>query len=186
MRYKYTFAWKAQVHSFKNDDKNALLAEVKAFMLKNNITFNENDLSIGIDRQSRVTAQKKKIGLKEAMSGANAVIKYLGGNSVSNDEIVRRSYICESCPLKNQIGGCGPCGAAGKIASFVNIVRQKMGISIAIPNSTKSSYCGFCDCALALLLVTKRENFHKELPEVNSKRPDNCWLKTTSKNFSNE
>jgi hypothetical protein len=186
MKYKYTFVWKGQLRSFDNEDKNALLADVSAYLNKNNINFTQADLSKAIDRQSKLTPTKKKLALRDVVAGANAVIRYMGGSSVSNDEIIRRSFICEGCPLIEKIGGCGPCGAAGKISSFVNNVRQKMGISIAIPNQTKNSYCGICGCSLALLVVTRKENFHKESSEENSKRPDRCWLKETSTNFTNE
>lgn len=186
MKYKYSFAWKGKLESFSNDDKNALIAMASEFFKKNNINFSASDLSKGIDRQSKLTTAKKTLSLRDVVSGANAVIKYMGGSSVSNNEIVRRSFICEMCPMIEKIGGCGPCGAAGKISSFVNAVRQKMGISIAIPNQTKNSYCGICGCSLALLVVTKKENFHQESLEENSKRPDKCWLKTTSTNFTNE
>ena len=186
MKYKYSIAINGKFYKFSNHDKLVLLSQVSEFLRDNNIIFSEADLLKAIERQSKISEQKKKLSFKQAVYGANALIRYAGGDSVSYKEIERRSSICSNCPLISEVEKCGPCGTAGKIARFIGEMKTKLKLSYPIPEEIKYSYCGVCDCSLALMTVTKIENFHKESNLINERRPDCCWLKTTSKNYSNE
>ena len=187
MIYKYSTVVKGKLYKFSSQHKDVIMSDVMGFFNENNIMFDKKDLSNQIDRQSSpFNTKKKSITLSDAATGAMALIKYAGGSAVSDNELIRRSSICESCPLIDRIGGCSSCGAAGMIARFANTVRQKLSMQSAIPSSVKSSYCGVCNCSLALMVVTKIENFKEEPSIQNNQRPDNCWLKKTSPNFAKE
>ncbi len=187
MIYKYATGFKGKLHKFENKDRSVLIIEVSDFMRKNNINFTHDTIARSIDRQSGLAAKASKtIGLAAAASGAVALVKNLAGVAVSNEEVVRRSSICASCPMITRIGGCGPCGAAGKISQWANKIRSGKGLQIQIPSEVKHSYCGFCQCALSLMVLTKAKDFHAESPGKNMTRPDICWLKTTSKNYTHE
>jgi hypothetical protein len=187
MIYKFSIVVGGTLKKFSSESKNLIMSDVMTYFKENNINFNMKDLSSQIDLQSRpFNKSKKTITLAEAATGAMAVIKYGAGSSVSDNELLRRSAICEACPMADRIGGCQSCGAAGAIAKFANNIRSKLRMQSAIPNSVKSSYCGICGCSLALMVVTKIDNFKEESPTENQKRPDNCWLKTTSPNFAKE
>lgn len=184
-KYKYSIVWGGKLYQFARNDKDVLVTDVVKFFRENNINFNFADLNKAIDRQSKLTTPPTRIGLAEAVNGAKAVLKYAGGNSVSSQEIIRRSEICAACPLIDRIGGCSACGAAGRIAGFINNLRAKLKLQIEIPATVKSSFCPVCKCSLALMVVSEKIAFNEPL-SLNSTRPDNCWLKTTSKNYTNE
>lgn len=180
--YKYAIAWNSELYRFSNSDKAVLLDEVMRFMRKNNINYSVQDVSIGIDRQSKIAHTKKRIGLAEAVSGAKAIIRYTTGSATTSEEILRRSSICAACPLINKLGGCAPCGAAAKISNFVSNIRASLKLQIPIPTEVKASFCEVCGCSLALMVVSRMDAFN-EPASKNLSRPDNCWAKTTSINY---
>lgn len=180
--YRYSFGWNGQLYKFSDADLDTLVVIVSEFLKKNNINYSNESLRASIIRQSSIANKKKRIGLAEAVSGAKALIRYTSGSTVSTAEIERRSNICKDCSLINKIGGCAPCGAAGKIANFVNTVRVSLKLEQPIPTSVKSSYCGVCDCSLALMVPSKMELF-VEPESKNLQRPDHCWVKRNSNNY---
>lgn len=181
--YKYSIGFSGKIHKFSSSNKESLIADVIRFHQENNINFSVVEIGRAIDRQSKIKTAVKKLSLADAINGAKAVLKYTTGKSESPSEIDRRSLICNACPLKQMISGCRSCGAAGAIAKFVNAVRVSMKVQAAIPSEIREQYCGHCGCALALLVVTKLEDFREEDPSTNTKRPDMCWLKTTSTSY---
>lgn len=185
-KFKYAIGYQGQLHRFDGPSKHVVFEKVIEFLKKNNINYSADDIMRAIERQSGISVPSKKIGFNEAMTGALAIVKFTAGKSTSAMEIQRRSAICSACPLASTVGGCMSCGIGGKIAKTINAIRAKKGSTIAIPSEIKSKFCGFCKCSLPLMVVTKVEDFHPETKEVNNTRPDNCWLKATSKNFSNE
>jgi len=184
--FKYSIGYGGKLYRFSNQSKQALIAEVTAFLNKNNISFDSTDLPKSIDRQSKLVQRKPTIKLADAVSGANAVIRYLNGKSVSYRELERRSDICAQCPISNTIGGCMSCGMAGAITRLTNKIRSSKGVEGKIPSIIANRYCNICGCSLALMVVTKLEDFNSEDNFKNSQRPDVCWLKKTSINYINE
>jgi len=185
-KFRYTVGHKGELHRFDGPTQYVVFEKAKEFFEKSNINYSREDLMKAIERQSGFYVAEKKIGFNEAMTGAMAALKFTAGKSTSPGEIQRRSAICASCPLSSTVGGCSACGLGGRIAKVISSIRAKKGSGIAIPAEVKGSYCGFCKCSLALMVVTKIEDFHPEDPSLNGRRPDLCWLKTTSTNFSNE
>lgn len=184
--FKYSEYQAGTWHKFEHKDKNTLLLTIQAHYQKNNLIFNHKDIFAAIDRQSPLKTAVQKPNLQAVVRGAAALLKTLSGVSVSNEEITRRSNICVACPLVDAIGGCSSCGAAGKITQWANGIRAKRQLQIEIPDSIKRQYCGFCQCALALMVLTPHKEFQPENDSKNQTRPDNCWLKRTSNNFTNE
>lgn len=182
-KFKYSIGYGGALKRFSGSNKEVLLSEVVQFHRENNINFNVEDLRRSIDRQSNIITRKKKLTLSEAIHGAKAVLKYTSGKNAGEAEIARRASICSQCPIKDEIGGCRSCGAAGAFAKFVNTVRTSMKLEAPIPSEIRELYCGHCKCSLALIVVTKMDGFYEESPEENSKRPDMCWLKKTSTSY---
>lgn len=181
--FKYSTGYKGQLYRFEDRSRDIVLEKVVEFMQKNNIIFNREDLLRSIDRQSAIASTKKKrVTLGDAVNGAKALIKYTSSNRISTEELTRRSTICSQCPMINRLGGCMSCGAAGAIARFVNKIRSSYNLEIQIPSEVRQSYCGVCECSLALMVVTHINDFH-ESAEKNAMRPDCCWMKTISYNF---
>lgn len=181
--YKYATVWNGKLYRFDNTDKAILVQIVYDFFRANNIipAPTKEEISKAIDRQTSIKTSDK-VTFSQAVSGAKALIKSTIGGEDST-EIQRRSEICKDCPLRDGISVCGSCGTAGKIARFVNTFKAKLGIRTTIDKKISLSYCGFCKCSLALIVVTKLKDFHEETPARNSSRPDVCWLKKTSHNY---
>lgn len=185
-KFKYSVGHKGELHRFDGPTKHVVFEKASEFFKKSNINYSADDLMKAIERQSGYFVPEKRIGLQEAMNGAMAAVKFTAGKSTSGEEINRRAAICARCPLSSSVGGCYACGMGGRIAKVVNAIRAKKGSTVPIPVEVKNQYCGFCKCSLALMVVTKIEDYYPEDPELNQRRPDNCWLKTTSTNFSHE
>jgi len=185
-KFRYSVGHKGELHKFDGPTPHVVFEKAQEFLKKSNINYSPDDLMKAIERQSGFHVPEKKIGFNEAMTGALAAIKFTVGKSTSPKEIQRRANICASCPMSSTVGGCYACGMGGRIAKVISSIRAKKGSAIAIPVEIKSKYCGFCKCALPLMVVTKLEDFHSENQELNLTRPDICWLKTTSPNFSDE
>lgn len=186
MKYKYTFIHNGQAQNLKHEDKNALMAAVIDFFEKHNIKFDHGSISRAIDRQSKITSSDRSVGLAEAFIGAKALLNYTRGKAASAKEMNRRASICAQCPVIQSTSGCQACGASRQAANLANQIRVHKGSEEPIPKTVSSKYCGICECSLSLMVVTQYKDFNKESEEKNSKRPDNCWLKRTSINFTNE
>lgn len=184
--FTFAYIYNKETIRFQHESREILLDKIRSDFKKNNIIFLEKEINNTIDRQAKFSTNKSaeaKISLADAIVGAKAILNYTTGKSTSDSEILRRSSICEKCPLMTDISGCSSCGLSGAIARFTNQVRSHKGSQIPIPASVAKRYCSVCQCALSLMVVTKTEDFYSETPEKNQRRPDNCWLKKTSINY---
>lgn len=179
--YRYVLGYKGELHKFSDADKDRLLNTVVTFLQKNNISYSAESVSKSIDRQSKIATAKKKVSFADAVNGAKALLRYSTGHSVSNAEIARRSRICLNCPLRDTVSYCGSCGGAGKIARFVGNLRKLMRIGTDLDSDIKVSYCGVCQCSLALMVPSQLQSFKPD-----SGRPDDCWLNPKSTNYTHE
>lgn len=125
---------------------------------------------------------KKKIYFKDAVSGAKAILSNAVGLVVSQDEINRRSGICQTCIMKDSTSDCMACGFANKLSGFMNRLKKSFGMGFVIPNNLDGTFCHVCSCALAIMLPSKLSAFN-ETPEKQAERPDHCWIKKTSSNY---
>lgn len=113
--------------------------------------------------------------LQEIAAGATSALKQIGGICEDQTVINRRAIVCSACPKKKDTSGCGPCGFAGKVKSFVNGVKKLFGGGHTIPNQLDKSYCDVCDCSLAMMLPAQLVDF--KLSTINDpERPKTCWI----------
>lgn len=189
MKFQYKFNHNGKLEQFFNEDRMALLHQVETFYKVNDLPYVKDHLLKSIDRQSKYKIQKtapRKKGLIEIIQGAKAIIKFAAGDCASHSEIQRRSKICENCPMRQATAGCSACGAADKVRKFISEIQKTKKTVLDIPKPVQSKFCEICGCSIALMVVTKYQDFKPESNDLNSRRPDFCWLKKTSPNFTQE
>lgn len=153
----------------------------------NGYTYNAESLRKLIMRANdKAAATNKRLTIGDTIRGAKAFIKYLAGKAASNKEIQRRSNICIGCLEVSSVSDCLGCGGSGKIANSVNSVRAAKGQETLIPDSIKDKYCGICDCSLTMLITAQHKDLKPESEPKNLLRPNHCWLKVGSSNFTKE
>jgi len=120
-------------------------------------------------------AKKDSLSLQEIYAGASSALKQIGGICEDQTVINRRAIICSACPKKRDTSGCGPCGWAGKVKTFVNGIKKLFGGGHTIPNELDKSYCDCCDCSLAMMLPAQLKDF-KASTVNDPERPKTCWI----------
>lgn len=157
------------------------------YLTKINFNFNPSSLKRAIELQNEGAELKsERLTIADMIKGSRATIQYATGKAASNPEILRRSRICEACELKATVSDCMSCGASGKISNLVNTIRSARGQEVQIPKTISDKFCGVCKCSLATLVVTKFKDLATESEQKQNDRPDYCWLKKTSTNFTKE
>lgn len=125
--------------------------------------------------------------LHDVWTAAKAMVNIAKGSTVSQYEASRREAICHNCPLKTDTSDCKKCGGAKIGQSFINTLKHLTRMHIDFTKDTRTSYCGFCKCALSVILSSKLSAFkEKEDDEVNQQRPEPCWLRRDSHNYREE
>lgn len=185
MNYKCEIEHEGRVRTFTGDTQTSVFIKVKIFLNKNNIKFSDDMIYRRITSYSK-PVKPKSLSLNDIITGAHAILRYTSGTAASNKEVARRTDICLGCPMRSSTSGCGPCGFSRRIATFINGIRAKKKSEAIIDSKIKQSYCGVCNCSIPMMVLTRYEDFYQESPEKNNKRPDNCWLKQSSPNFTNE
>lgn len=189
MNYQFRYVFKDKVFSINHPDQDVLFSNAKQELIDKGIFTTDKDLKEAIDRQSKKVQPRPKLKrktLSEMVTGAKAVVRYTIGNAASPAEVNRRAKICDQCPLKDSISDCMSCGGAGKVANFINKLRRYKKSEGSIPDHLRKKFCGMCGCSIAMLIVTKYEDFYQEDAQKNASRPDYCWLKKSSINFTKE
>lgn len=136
------------------------------------------DSGEGLDK-----VHKPKLTFKEALAGSVALLKVVGGDTVSKEEIKRRSALCASCPLKTEVSNCWGCGFGKTLTRFISGLRNMFTGEVSLSRDVSSSYCGVCGCALATMLPSKMSSFNQESQEKQKERPNYCWVKQNSPNY---
>jgi hypothetical protein len=137
--------------------------------------------SITYSRESLM--KKPSIKLADVWNAGLAILKQGQGETVTQQEHLRRDRICAACPMRTNVSICMSCGGAGKISRLIGSIRQHIKGTIKIDEKIKKSYCKVCGCAIPLLSITRYENLPNEDPEKNFARPSICWMKKTSPNY---
>jgi hypothetical protein len=163
-----------------------LFRKASSYLNKINVNFNPASLKRSIARQNESTAESRKLTLSEVWKGAVASVKNMAGKSASSQEVIRRSTICSNCEDKTSVSDCMGCGAAGRLATLVSNIRKTKEGAASVSSELRKQYCKHCKCSLALMLVTKYADLEQESSEIQNQRPDHCWLKNTSLNFTKE
>lgn len=185
MNYNCDIKHNGRVYSFTGDTHTSVVIKVKIFLKKNNINFSDSKIQSMITSYSK-PIKPKSLTFNEIVTGAQAILRYTNGTSASSTEVTRRTNICIDCPMRSETSGCGPCGFAGRVAKFINGLRAKKKTEAPIDSRIKQSYCDVCKCSIPMMVLTKYEDFYQESSIKNNSRPDNCWLKQSSPNFTNE
>ena len=127
--------------------------------------------------------KKPHLNLAAVKSACGAMIQTIKGNTVPDQEIARRWYICQACPAKTTVSDCMSCGGAGRAADWINKVRGAAGKSFRLDQESAKTFCGLCGCSHALLIPTKIEHQKEESEKQNKQRPLACWLRYDSPNY---
>lgn len=125
--------------------------------------------------QPTVDPGASSLSLADVLQGTRSLFSWFvnGRRRVSADEVVRRSYICNSCPLHRQIIGCQSCAGAPLRGLVNDIVGGQ-----PLPTDTMLGSCGVCHCSL----VAKTRMLASDvLPHMSSEQRkqlwEKCWLR---------
>ncbi len=122
--------------------------------------------------------KRNKISLHDAFKAANAFLKLVKDDIVSQAEIDRRTRICLSCPKLEMASNCMACGGSRIATNLLNAAKRALGSDIQFDRAIKTRYCGVCGCSLSLLIPTKLQHFKKDTPDKAASRPNICWAKS--------
>lgn len=154
---------------FLGETKDEIITIIKKYYPRVNV----DDLIFSIKTENKKGIKQKKVSFKDAVHGANALVNINIGSHVDQQEITRRSLICQGCEHMDKTSNCYSCGFAGKFTTFITKLKKAFGYGFQIPNGIDKNYCDICNCSLAVMIPSKLEAFKKE----NKTRPDNCWIK---------
>jgi hypothetical protein len=111
------------------------------------------------------------VSLSDVISGTKALAKWFLHGSVSNEEIVRRTYICNECPENRPISGCTGC-AAHSLHQVMNAIVVKH-----LPSDAVLQSCAVCRCSLPAKVRMRVDDLLPNMPTDQIARlPDKCWL----------
>lgn len=156
-------------------------------VVTNGLVFNEKPMrKYGWSKKDKKLKQEP-ISFDQMVRGANALVKVVSGNTVSQEEINRRSSICSSCLVDGEYGvistnECRPCGFAKNLNNYINKLKRSFGKGFEIPNNLSDKGCIVCKCALSVMLPSQMDSFNYE-GDKQDKRPHHCWVKKSSPNF---
>jgi hypothetical protein len=180
---KYSLNIQGETVTITGTSIDDVLRKTKRYLEGININYNERSLVQAI---KNANVKGKHLTIYDVVSGAKAAINYFTGKAASNEEILRRASICQGCSLISSVSDCMGCGGSGRLAKITNDIRAAKGKEVAIPSSIRDKYCSVCQCSLSLMTVTQYEHISPESEEKQSQRPDHCWLKKTSINFTKQ
>ena len=183
MNYKLKTKYKGIVY-YGNDELSIRQAILKKHPNDDTIISN---LSILANKQEpakdfKPSVEKKKLSFKDGVDGAYALFKVVTGQYVDQNEINRRSNICNNCPKLISSSNCVPCGFGKSVNNFITKLKKAFGKGFVIPFGLESKHCSVCECALSVMLPSSLKSF-KHDKDFQSKRPDTCWLKKGSENY---
>jgi hypothetical protein len=186
--YRFKPSWKEPSVTITGRDFNDLYAQVVQMFDVKGYSFNSDSLKNHILKQNNQTKAPKESGLTlgEVIKGGIAMLKFIKGDHASNREIQRRSKICQGCEDKSMVSDCMSCGGSRRVATAVNAEKAKHGNQIDIPAEIQKMYCKHCKCSLIVMIATKYKELKPESSSVIESRPNHCWLKPSSPNFTKE
>lgn len=152
------------------------IATVKAYVSK--LSFVPVSKTTNDKKIDKLTNKKKsKVTLSDAIRGAEAILKMIKGETVSQTEINERARICSNCPKHSKVSGCMSCGFGAILGKFINKLKNFWGGGVQIPKEIKNLYCSCCDCSISIMAPARLERF-SEKAKNDPCRPKECWLKS--------
>ena len=104
------------------------------------------------------------VGAKAAMTAFTHATR---GETVNEDELMRRHRICLACPMLRQ-----KSGAETQVSAILGGLANRH----KVPRDVSKKMCGVCGCSMLLLLPALPADLHKDTEEEESVRPDRCWV----------
>lgn len=106
--------------------------------------------------------------------GTKSLITWWGNGKrrVNENEIVRRSYICNQCPENRPIEGCTACAMKGVHALVNQIVADT-----TLPTDSLLQACAVCQCSLKAKVRFHLDDLRPHIPKSQLARlPEKCWI----------
>lgn len=115
------------------------------------------------------------LNLAQVVQGTRTLVSWFlrGRVRVSDDEVVRRSYICNQCPLHKPIHGCQGC-AGNSLYSVVNeVVANRV-----LPTDAMLGACGVCMCSLRAKTRLELQDIKPHMSkEQFAQLWSRCWIR---------
>jgi hypothetical protein len=115
------------------------------------------------------------LGLMDVVSGTGHLLTWWlkGSKRVGDDEITRRSYICNGCPMHRQILGCQSCSGAPLRAIINRIIGGR-----SLGTDTMLGACGVCRCSLVAKTRMAKDDIVSQMPKAQYDQLwTKCWIK---------
>ncbi len=121
------------------------------------------------------------LGLQDVIRGTTALAKWFLHGSVPDEEIVRRTYICNECPQNVPIHGCTGCAGA-PLYRLINAIVVK-----PLPSDAVLQSCAICKCSLKSKVRMQIDDLLPSMTESQkSSLPSNCWLVAAKEDQRND
>ena len=182
--------------AFAADSPDALIRSVQRFRNSNGVRITDEDTAKEISKKNgylfkdgiysktlQISFAKPSLNLASIKTACGAMLESIKGNTVSDQEIYRRTEICSNCPMKTTVTDCMSCGGMGRVAAWTNRIMQLAGKRLNMSNEAGKTFCGLCGCSHALMIPTKMELQKQETEKQNQLRPSQCWLRWDSENY---
>lgn len=118
--------------------------------------------------------QEKKVSAWQMMNRffQSAVVPYLNGSLVGQEEADRRAAICAACPMnKDRVTEfCVSCATRGLVSAANQFLTSKH-----TPSDPALNHCGVCQCDLKMKVWCPKEPMDE--PEYRSQWPEHCWMR---------
>lgn len=125
------------------------------------------------DASNRSTTRPGSLALHlaDVIIGTKTLAGWFRHGSVPNEEIIRRTRICNECPENLPIVGCQGCAGA-PLRALVDAIVVK-----PLPSDAVLGACGICKCGLKAKTRMKLEDILPHMPaDQKARLPDKCWI----------
>ena len=118
--------------------------------------------------------QEKKVSAWQMMQRfySSAVLPYIEGSLVNQEEANRRAAICATCPRNTSkvTEFCVSCATRTLVANVSQFLTAK-----STPSDSTLDHCDICQCELKLKVWCPKESMDE--PEYREKWPEHCWMR---------
>lgn len=106
------------------------------------------------------------------IQGTKTLFAWFRHGSVDDNEIVRRSYICNQCPENRPIAGCSACALRDAHTVINAIVAHR-----SLPTDAVLHACSICNCSLRAKTRMRLDDILPHMTTAQKERlPEKCWL----------
>lgn len=108
--------------------------------------------------------------LPDVVAGTKALVNWFKHGSVTDDEIRRRTAICNACPENMPISGCQGC-AANSLHAVMNAIVVR-----SLPSDAVLHACRVCKCSLKAKVRLRLDDLPSMTKEQRDLLPPSCWI----------